>query len=99
MSVLDRDTFLARVRDRIGEATDDDSISFLEDMTDTYESLTANGQEDWKSIYEENDRQWRERYRNRFMDKVEDIKDDVEKDQKDEMEERANNLRIEDLFS
>lgn len=99
MSVLDRDTFLARVRDRIGEATDDDSISFLEDMTDTYESLTANGQEDWKSKYEENDRQWRERYRNRFMDKVEDIKDVVEKDQKDEMEERANNLRIEDLFS
>lgn len=99
MSVLDRDTFLARVRDRIGEATDDDSISFLEDMTDTYESLTANAQEDWKSRYEENDRQWRERYRNRFMDKVEDIKDDVEKDQKDEMEERANNLRIEDLFS
>lgn len=99
MSVLDRDTFLARVRDRIGEATDDDSISFLEDMTDTYESLTANGQEDWKAKYEENDKQWRERYRNRFMDKVEDIKDDVEKDQKDEMEERANNLRIEDLFS
>ena len=99
MSVLDRDTFLARVRDRIGEATDDDSISFLEDMTDTYESLSANGQVDWKTKYEENDRQWRERYRNRFMDKVEDIKEGVEKDQKEETEEKANNLRIEDLFS
>ena len=106
MAVLTREDFVARVKDRIGEATDDDSIAFLEDMTDTYESLTANGADEWKQKYEDaekryqdNDKSWREKYRNRFFDKVEKIKEDVKEDQMEEGSGASgSNMRIEDLF-
>lgn len=106
MAVLTREDFVARVKDRIGEATDDDSIAFLEDMTDTYESLTANGADEWKQKYEDaekryqdNDRSWREKYRNRFFDKVEKIKEDVKEDQmKEGSGASGSDMRIEDLF-
>lgn len=106
LAILTREDFIARVKDRIGEATDDDSISFMEDMTDTYESLTANGAEEWRSKYEEmekkyndNDADWRRRYKERFFDKVEDIKKDVIDDQEEEGSGASgSNMRIEDLF-
>ena len=106
MAVLTREDFVARVKDRIGEATDDDSIAFLEDMTDTYESLTANGADEWKQKYEDaekryqdNDKSWREKYRNRFFDKVEKIKEDVKDDQMEEGSGASgSDMRIEDLF-
>lgn len=106
MAVLTREDFVTRVKDRIGEATDDDSIAFLEDMTDTYESLTANGADEWKQKYEDaekryqdNDKSWREKYRNRFFDKVEKIKEDVKDDQMEEGSGASgSDMRIEDLF-
>lgn len=67
MAVIgDRETFLARVREVIGESTDDRSISFLEDMSDTYDDFTARVGEDWRRRYEENDANWRARYAARF---------------------------------
>lgn len=106
LAVLTREDFIARVKDRIGEATDDDSFSFMEDMTDTYESLTANGAEEWRTKYEEmekkyndNDADWRRRYKERFFDKVEDIKKDVIDDQKEEGSgAKASDISIDDLF-
>lgn len=106
MAVLTKEDFVARVKDRIGEATDDDSIAFLEDMTDTYESLTANGADEWKrkyddaeQRYQENDKSWREKYRNRFFDKVEKIKEDVKDDQMEEGSgAKASDISIDDLF-
>lgn len=99
MAVLTREDFVARVKDRIGEATDDDAIAFLEDMTDTYESLTANGADEWKQKYEDNDKSWREKYRNRFFDKVEKIKEDVKDDQMEEGSgAKASDISIDDLF-
>lgn len=69
MAVIEnRDMFVERIRARLGEDTSDEAISFLEDMSDTYDHLNsmAGDGEGWRSRYEENDRAWRERYTQRF---------------------------------
>lgn len=48
----------------LGEGTSDDTLSLLEDVKDTLDAGAANV--DWKKKYEQNDEQWRQRYRNRF---------------------------------
>lgn len=70
MSVLTREDLMSQVREHFGEATDDASLKFIEDISDTITDLEtkANGDgEDWKSKYEENDKAWREKYRERFF--------------------------------
>lgn len=70
MAVKTREEILKSLRTRLGENTDDDSISFLEDVTDTLDDFEkrANGDgTDWKSKYEENDANWRKKYTERFL--------------------------------
>nr|DAI31357.1 MAG TPA: hypothetical protein [Caudoviricetes sp.] len=69
MAVRTIEEIIKQVRDRIGEQTDDKSIEFLEDITDTLSDLEtkANGDGiDWKAKYEENDSEWRKKYTERF---------------------------------
>lgn len=65
--VLNREDFLKRIKEKIGDDTSDESISFVEDMTDTFDSFSTKETEDWKKKYEENDRDWREKYTKRFF--------------------------------
>lgn len=70
MPVLDKETYFNRVHERIGNDTSDEAISFLEDMTDTFNDLEkrANGDgENWRKKYEELDASWKAKYRHRFM--------------------------------
>ena len=70
MAVKTREEILESFRTRLGENPDDDSISFLEDVTDTLDDFEkrANGDgTDWKSKYEENDANWRKKYTERFF--------------------------------
>lgn len=70
MAVKTREEILEAVRARVGEQTDDETISFLEDVSDTLTDLEtrSNGDgEDWKSRFEENDKEWRRRYTERFF--------------------------------
>lgn len=69
MAIRTREEILNAVRARVGEQNDDETIAFLEDITDTFADLEtrANGDgTDWKAKYEENDNQWRQRYTERF---------------------------------
>lgn len=69
MAIRSKDEILEYLKGRIGDEPDDESISFLEDVTDTianYESKVADT-EDWKSKYEENDKEWRKKYTDRFF--------------------------------
>lgn len=89
MAVKTREEILTAVRSRVGEQSDDDTIAFLEDISDTLSDLEtkANGDgTDWKSKYEENDAEWRKRYTERFYtsepkpeDKPEDKPEEVQK--------------------
>lgn len=72
MAVKNKDEILESIKTRVGDNTDDETISFLEDVSDTLTDLEkrASGDaEDWKTKYEENDKMWRERYTSRFFSK------------------------------
>lgn len=69
MSIRTRDEILESVRTHLGDNTDDESIAFLEDITDTlndYETRLTGDGTDWKALYEENDASWRKKYTDRF---------------------------------
>jgi hypothetical protein len=65
MSVKSIDEILNAVKERVGDDTSDSAISFVEDISDTLNSLSE--QENWKQKYEQNDREWRKKYRDRFL--------------------------------
>ena len=70
MAVKTREEILESFKTRLGENPDDESISFLEDVTDTLDDFEkrANGDgTDWKTKYEENDANWRKKYTERFF--------------------------------
>lgn len=72
MAVRNKEEILEAIKTRVGEQTDDETISFLEDVSDTFtdlETRTNGDGEDWKTKYEENDKMWRERYTARFFSK------------------------------
>lgn len=66
MAIKTRDELLASVRSIIGENTSDEALALIEDVTDTMTNLEANNSEDWKKRYEDNDKMWRDKYRDRF---------------------------------
>lgn len=69
MAVKTREEILAEIRARVGEQTDDETISFIEDITDTFSDLETRAKgdgTDWKTKYEENDANWRKKYTERF---------------------------------
>ena len=70
MAVKTREEILDTLKARVGDATDDDTISFIEDVTDTLTDLESKAKgdgEDWKAKYQENDAEWRRKYTERFF--------------------------------
>ena len=78
----------------VGEGTDDNTLALLENIRDTYNDLSskASDPENWKQKYEDNDKEWREKYRNAFM------KPPVPNEPPDPDPEPPKSLRFEDLF-
>ena len=71
MSVLNSEEFFSTLQSLVGEDTSETTLKVLEDFKDTYDSLsTPPDTEDWRSKYEENDKMWSQRYRDRFFGKV-----------------------------
>lgn len=69
MAVKTREELLAEVKSRVGIQPDDDTIAFLEDVSDTLtylETMAKGDGTDWKAKYEENDAEWRKKYTERF---------------------------------
>lgn len=92
MAVRTTDEILESIKTRVGDSTEDADLEFLEDVADTLSDLRSKseGQEDWKAKYEENDKQWREKYRDRFFEKKE--------EQEEEKEDPETPKTFEDLF-
>lgn len=76
MAILGREDYLNRVRNRFGETPNDDDLSFIEDMVDTYNDLdtrrAGTDSTEWERRYNELDSQWRKRYTDRFFTPVPD---------------------------
>ena len=71
MAILKRDEFFSRIESKLANDTSDEAITFLEDMTDTYNDLenkaNAASSSEWEKKYNELDDMWKKRYRNRFF--------------------------------
>ena len=96
MSVLSKEEYMNRVKAIVGDNADDESLAFVEDMSDTYDDMeqrTNNGGEDWKTKYEENDANWRRKYKERFFGGKE-----KEDDDEDETEDRERKTSFDELF-
>lgn len=96
MAVLDKETYMARLKEKIGEDTSDDTLTFIEDASDTYDDLLrrSEGKEDWEIKYKENDEAWRKKYRERFFSTQEEVK----REQQENVEEDGEKRSFEELF-
>lgn len=78
MAVRTRDEILSAIRDRLGDDMSDEAIALVEDVTDTIADMENRANADgvnWRELYEQNDREWRAKYRDRFFGKTEDEND------------------------
>ena len=97
MAVLKRDEFFERIHNLVGTDNSDEAISFIEDMSDTYNALEerANGDgTDWEKKYHELDDSWKKKYSHRFFSGTVNY-------QPTEIEEKENDsssITIDDLF-
>lgn len=106
--VLTSKEIMEQVKGIIGENTDDASLKFLEDLTDTFkdydEKVKGDGT-DWKQKFEDNDKEWRQKYQERFFSAGttddEGEENDLTKPSKLEPEKTEENepLHFEDLFT
>lgn len=69
MSVKSRDELLNDLNNVIGDSTEESALNLLEDFTDTLNDYEEKNKDktDWKSKYEENDKAWKQRYKERFF--------------------------------
>ena len=92
MAILTKEDLLNKIKERIGDDTSDEAISFIEDATDTINDFETKAQGDgvdWKQKYNENDAEWRKRYRDRFFDPDSTDKDNPLNQHKDENEDNS----------
>lgn len=101
MAVLSHDDFMNAVRGLAGDNADDNTLTMIENFTDTFNDLEtrANDTTDWKSKYEQNDNEWREKYKARFFDgNAGTTPADVTKDQKEDITDDGKDISFDDLF-
>lgn len=68
MAKLSKDELIEKVKNYVGDRTDDETIEIIEDISDSIDSSEA---DEWKQKYETNDKMWRDKYISRFLDKKE----------------------------
>lgn len=94
MAIKSKAELLELVKARIGDDTSDEALAIIEDVTDTlddYETRIADSG-DWKARYEQNDADWRKKYKERFFAPTE------EPEEIDEPEKVEEKRTFEDLF-
>ena len=67
MAIKTKEELLNSIRGFIPDDTTDDALNLFSDISDTMDSLTDDKNKNYKKLYEENDKAWREKYRDRFM--------------------------------
>lgn len=99
--VLSKEDFMKRLQERIGDDTSEDALSFIEDFTDTFNDLetrsTSDGENEWKTKYDELDKNWREKYKARFFESKTEP-EEVKEEQKEDVEKDGEDTSFDDLF-
>ena len=102
MAVRSKDELLAAISEFIGDNSSDDALRILEDATDTmsdYDTRIADSG-DWKRKFEENDAEWRKRYRERFNQPAEHttVVEEIRESMSDDIQEEETPRSFDDLF-
>lgn len=95
MAILTKQALLDKLKEHLKDDTSDETLSLIEDVSDTindYDTKTAD-KTDWKDKYEKNDKEWRQRYRDRFFHT-----NDDEEDEGDGGEQPPKSLTYDNLF-
>lgn len=93
-----KEELLAEIKAYIGERTDDETVSLVENVTDTLSDMEKNGNAEVR--VKEVEDMWRAKYMERFFDgdkeeKITEVKEDEETEEKARSEE----IKIEDLYT
>lgn len=94
--VKTKDEIMEEIHAYIGDRSDDQTISLVENISDTMDDYAAHGDYDEKLMAVE--AEWRRKYIDRFMNGGEN-KDDVEVEKTDEEKDKAEEIKIEDLYT
>lgn len=98
MAIKSKEELLSSIRTVLGDNTDDNSLAIIEDISDTYDDMDTRAKgdgKDWKAEAEKIDRDWRQKYHDRFFNPQKD--DDVDPLNPETIKPKA--YRFEDLFT
>lgn len=73
MARLSKEDFTKAVTTVIGDRSDEDSVKFIEDMTDTYNGLETDKNvsvTEWEQKYNALNETWSKRYKDRFSETI-----------------------------
>lgn len=70
MAVKSKDEILESINTLMGDSSSDEALAIIEDITDTMSDLETRATDttNWKQKYEDNDKEWRDKYKSRFFD-------------------------------
>ena len=95
--VKTKDEIMEEIRAYIGDRSDDQTIALIENISDTIDDYAAHGDYDEKLMAVE--AEWRRKYIDRFMTGGE-KKNEVEDEKtRDEEKDKAEEIKIEDLYT
>lgn len=104
MAVVSKEELLTLLNEVIGDNTNDSTITLIENLSDTFDSMSNADYEELKEKYEgalaEAERiesKWRDRYKKRFFGDKDEIKVTSEEVKEDNGEEEKE-ITFEDLF-
>ena len=100
MAIISKEELISKVNALIADRDDDESISLMEDITDSINAYETkiNESGDWKTKYEENDKEWRRRYIERFTTPSDSVKEEVQEEEKEYITEPVSMTSYDDLF-
>lgn len=101
MAVLSHDDFMNAVKGLAGDNADDSTLTMIENFTDTFNDLETRASDttDWKAKYEQNDNEWREKYKARFFEGKEGTDSTtVMREQKEDITDDGKDISFDDLF-
>ena len=99
MAVRTKEDLLNLIKERLGDDTSDSALQLVEDVSDTYDDLKSHTDgEDWKTKYEQNDADWRKKYRDRFFNTWNAEGDVTAEHEKDNQPEETEPTTFDELF-
>lgn len=99
MPRLNREDFMNAVNNLLGDRTDEETLNLVGDITDTYNELEVNSNEDMipRSELDRANKEWAEKYKQRFFSPPDVENKDKDNEQEQDKEKKA--LTYENLFT